>query len=84
MSTGKTITTGHRDPPESLMTQKTRSSLGQEPCGFCQEALKEEKKSLKEIQENTIKQVKELQKALQDLKLEVETIKKIQTWEWKT
>ena len=47
MSTGKTITTGHRDPPESLRTQKPRSSLGQEPCGFCQEALKEEKNPLK-------------------------------------
>ena len=40
--------------------------------------------SLKEIQENTGKQVKELNKAIQDLKLEVETIKKTQTWEWKT
>jgi hypothetical protein len=34
--------------------------------------------SLKEIQENTGKQVKELNKAIQDLKLEVETIKKTQ------
>ena len=32
--------------------------------------------SLKEIQENTGKQVKELNKAIQDLKVEVETIKK--------
>ena len=34
--------------------------------------------SLKEIQENTGKQVKELNKAIQDLKVEVETIKKTQ------
>ena len=34
--------------------------------------------SLKEIQENTGKQVKELSKVIQDLKVEVETIKKTQ------
>jgi predicted nucleic acid-binding Zn-ribbon protein len=34
--------------------------------------------SLKEIQENAGKQVKELNKAIQDLKVEVETIKKTQ------
>ena len=34
--------------------------------------------SLKEIQENTVKQVKELNKQIQDLKVEVETIKKPQ------
>jgi hypothetical protein len=32
--------------------------------------------SLKEIQENTSKQVKELNKTIQDLKMEVETVKK--------
>jgi hypothetical protein len=43
------------------------------------EALKEEtNKTLKEIQENTIKQVKELNKAVQDLKVEIETINRIQ------
>ena len=43
------------------------------------EALKEEtQKSLKELQENTTKQVKELKKTIQDLKREVETIKKTQ------
>jgi hypothetical protein len=35
-------------------------------------------KSLKEIQDSTIKQVKELNKVVQDLKVEVETIKKTQ------
>ena len=43
--------------------------------------------SLKEIQENTGKQVKELNKVIQDLKMEIETIKKHklrQTWKWKT
>jgi hypothetical protein len=32
--------------------------------------------SLKELQENTGKQVKELNKTIQDLKMEIETIKK--------
>ena len=34
--------------------------------------------SIKEIQENTIKQVKDLNKTIQYLKLEIETIKKSQ------
>ena len=34
--------------------------------------------SLKEIQENTTKQMKELNKTIQDLKIEVETIRKSQ------
>ena len=43
------------------------------------EGLKEEaQKSLKELQENTTKQVKEFNKNIQDLKMEVETIKKSQ------
>ena len=43
------------------------------------EALKEEtQKSLKELQENTIKQAKERNKTIQDLKKELETIKKSQ------
>jgi chromosome segregation ATPase len=39
---------------------------------------KEINNSLKEIQENTTKQVKELNKTIQDLKMEVETMKKSQ------
>ena len=39
---------------------------------------KEINKPLKEIQENTSNQVKELNKSIQDLKIEVETIKKSQ------
>ena len=51
----------------------------QENTGKQVEALKKEtNKSLKEIQGNTIKQVKELNKAGQDLRVEVETIKKTQ------
>lgn len=38
------------------------------------EALKEEKNILKEIQEDTIQKVKELNKGVQDVKMEVETI----------
>jgi predicted phage-related endonuclease len=39
---------------------------------------KEINNSLKEIQENTSNQVKELNKTIKDLKIEVETIKKSQ------
>ena len=42
--------------------------------------LKEERnKPLKEIQGNTIKQVKEMNKIVQNLKMEIEAIKKTQT-----
>jgi chromosome segregation ATPase len=51
----------------------------QESTGKQLEAFKEEaQKSLKELQENTIKQVMELNKTIQDLKMKVETIKKTQ------
>jgi hypothetical protein len=48
------------------------------------EILKEEtQKSIKELQENKIKHVKELNKTIQDLKMEIETIKKItKGWAW--
>jgi hypothetical protein len=36
------------------------------------------KKSFKELQENTITQVKEMNKTIQDLKMKIETIKKSQ------
>ena len=53
----------------------------QENTGKQVEALKEEtQKSLEELQENTIKQAKEMNKSTQDLKIEIETIKKSQ-WE---
>ena len=43
------------------------------------EALKEEtQKSLKQLQKNTIKHVKEMNKIIQDLKMEIETMKKSQ------
>jgi hypothetical protein len=41
-----------------------------------EDSKKEVNNLLKEIQENTYNQVKELNKTIQDLKLEVETIKK--------
>jgi hypothetical protein len=51
----------------------------QENTGKQVEALKEKTwQSLKKITENTIKQVKEMNKTIQDLKMEVETIKKSQ------
>ena len=40
---------------------------------------KEMNKPLKEIQENTIKQVKEVNKTVQDMKMKIEEIKKMQT-----
>ena len=42
------------------------------------ELIEKNAKSIKEIQENTNKQVKELSKAIQDLKTEAETTKKSQ------
>jgi hypothetical protein len=51
----------------------------QENTGKQLEALKEEtQKSLQELQENTIKQVKERNQNIQDLKMELETIKNSQ------
>jgi uncharacterized coiled-coil protein SlyX len=51
----------------------------QENTGKQVEALKEEtQKFLKELQENTIKQAKEMNKTIQDLKTEIETMKKSQ------
>jgi chromosome segregation ATPase len=51
----------------------------QENTGKQLEDLKEEtQKSLKELQENTTKQVKEMNKTIQDLKMEIEAIKKSQ------
>ena len=63
--------------------QKIQENIGKQV-----EALKEEtRKSLKELQENTNKQAKELNKTIQDLKMEIETIKKSkgrQPWSQKT
>jgi aromatic ring-opening dioxygenase LigB subunit len=51
----------------------------QENTGKEVEALKDEtQKFLKELQENTIKQAKERNKTIQDLKMEIEIIKKSQ------
>jgi uncharacterized protein YukE len=51
----------------------------QENTGNYVEAHKEEtRESLKEKQENTAKQVKKLNKTIQDIKMEIETIKKSQ------
>ena len=52
----------------------------QEIIGQQAEVLKEEtQKPLKELQENANNQVKELNKTIQDLKVEIETIKKSQS-----
>ena len=51
----------------------------QENTGKQIESLKEKRnKSLKNMQENTIKQVKQLNKTIQDLKVEMEAVKKLQ------
>jgi F0F1-type ATP synthase membrane subunit b/b' len=64
-----------------VLQEKAQKSLKelQENTDKQVEDLKEEtQKSLKELQENTTKQVMELNKTIQDLKMEVETIKKTQ------
>jgi hypothetical protein len=43
------------------------------------ETLKEEANKRKEIQENTIKQVKDINKTIQVMEMKIEAIKKIQT-----
>jgi hypothetical protein len=59
-------------------TQKSLKEL-QENTAKQVEVLKEKtQKSLKELQENSTKQVMELNKTIQDLKMEVETMKKTQ------
>ena len=61
-----------------MMMEEFKKEI-QENKGKQLEAFKEETKiSLWELQENTTKQVMELNKTIQDLKVEVETIKKTQ------
>jgi hypothetical protein len=43
------------------------------------EAFKEEMNNLKALQENTIREVKEMNKTVQDSEIEIEAIKKTQT-----
>jgi len=78
---------GYTIPPEKqdmdlkslLMMMADFKKEIQKNTGKQLEALKEEtQKSLRELQENTNRQVKELNKTIQDLKVEVETIKKSQ------
>jgi hypothetical protein len=62
-----------------LMMMQNFKKERQESTGGQLEAFKEEtQKSLKKLQENITKQVKELNKTIQDLKLEIEIIKKSQ------
>jgi uncharacterized protein YukE len=61
-----------------MMTEDFKKEI-QENTGKQLEAFKEKtQKSFRELQENTTKQVMELNKTIQDLKLEVEPIKKSQ------
>jgi hypothetical protein len=61
------------------LQKKERKKEIQENTGKQLEALKEEtQKSPKELQENTIKQVKETNTTIQNVKMEIETIKKSQ------
>ena len=49
----------------------------QESTGKMEEVFKEERQKFhKELQENTIKQAKKMNKTIQDLKMEIQTIKK--------
>jgi hypothetical protein len=71
---GSTITSQNIDRGRNISQKQI-----QENTGIYVEALKKEtRKSLKELQENTIKQVKEINNTIQDLKMEIETIKKSQ------
>ena len=81
-SPGYTITTEKQDMDLKsllmMMMEDFKKEI-QENTGKQLEAFKEEtQKSLRELQENTTKQVMELNKTIQDLKMEVETIKKTQ------
>ena len=65
--------------PEYTNTPENQESVLKSYLMKIIESFKEDiNNSLKEIQENTGKQVKELNKVIQDLKVEVETIKKTQ------
>ena len=78
-STGYTITPEKQDmdikPLLMMMIEDFKKEI-QENTGKQLEALKEDtQKSLNTLQEDTIKQAKERNKTIQDLKMEVETIK---------
>jgi chromosome segregation ATPase len=86
---GYTITLGKQDSDLKsllmMMIEDFKKDINnsrkeiQENTGKQLEALKEEtQKSLKELQEYTIKQVKKTNKTIQDLKMQLETIKKSQ------
>jgi DNA anti-recombination protein RmuC len=88
-SPGYTITAESQDSDQKsllmMMMEDFKKDINnslkeiQENTGKQVEALKEEtQKSFKELQKNTIKQVKEMNKSIQDLKMEMETIKKSQ------
>jgi E3 ubiquitin-protein ligase DOA10 len=86
-SPGYTITPEKQDSDLKsrlmMMTEDFKKDINnslkeiQENTGKQLETLKEEtQKSLKDLQENTIKHVKETNKTIQDLKMELEAIKK--------
>uniref|UniRef100_A0A8C6GAV3 LINE-1 retrotransposable element ORF1 protein n=1 Tax=Mus spicilegus TaxID=10103 RepID=A0A8C6GAV3_MUSSI len=60
-------------------TQKSLKELQENITKQVEDIKEETQKSLKELQENTTKQVMELNKTIQDLKREVDTIKKTQS-----
>lgn len=64
-------------PEDTIISEAQENDLKSESMKII-EALKEENKSLKEIQENAIKP-EELNKTLQDLKMEIEVMKKTQS-----
>jgi hypothetical protein len=81
-SAGYTITPEKQDKDLKsllmMMMEDFKKEI-QENTGNQLEAFKEEtQKFLRELQENTTKQLMELNKTIQDLKMEVETIKKTQ------
>ena len=81
-STGYTITPEKQDMDRKSLLMMKMEDLKkeiQENTGKQLETLKEEtQKCLRELQENNTKQEMELNKTIQDLKMEVETMKKTQ------
>jgi glycerol-3-phosphate responsive antiterminator len=61
-----------------MMMEDIKKEIQENTCKQLEVLIEETQKSLKELQESSTKQVMELNKTIQDLKMEVETMKKSQ------
>jgi septal ring factor EnvC (AmiA/AmiB activator) len=66
-------------PGYTITSEKQDSDLKSVLTRMIEDFKKNINNSLKELQENTIKQAKEMNKTIKDLKMEIETIKKSQS-----